>query len=308
MKNLIKRKLKNLLKSIFSELRQELREDMQLLKQELRQDILNNQVVQKTLALHYQYLLQSGGQLPKFEDTGFRVFSQNDEDGYLLYIFSLIGSTNRHAVEICAGDGIQCNTANLIINHGWIGLLFDGSEERIERGKNFYAQCRDTFCWPPKLVSAWVTAENVNQLITDSGFAGEIDLLSLDIDGVDYWIWKAINCISPRVVVLEYQDIWGPDKAVTVPYQPDFVAECGEFGPDYCGASLAAFVKLGKEKGYRLVGCNRYGFNAFFIRSGIGEDILPEIPVSQCFTHPKVKHGIKHRLPNVLNRPWVETD
>jgi hypothetical protein len=305
MKKLIKRKLNELSKEILSEQTQEikkLRQDIDKLKQ----GVFNNQVSQKMLSQHYQYLLHSGGKLPKFEDTGFRVFSQNDEDGYLLYIFSLIGTTNRQAVEICAGDGIQCNTANLIINHSWTGLLFDGNKELIEKGKKFYAQCPDTFSWSPKLVSAWITAENVNQLITENGLNGEIDLLSLDMDGIDYWIWKAIDCISPRVIILEYQDIWGPDKAVTVPYKQDFIAEFGKFGPDYCGASLAAFVKLGREKGYRLVGCNYLGFNAFFIRAEIGENILPEIPITQCFTHPKVKHGIKHRLPNVLNCPWVE--
>jgi hypothetical protein len=126
------------------------------------------------------------------------------------------------------------------------------------------------------------------------------------MDGIDYWIWKAIDTIQPRVVVLEYQDILGPDQAVTVPYQPDFVAEFGAYGPDYCGASLAAFVKLGKEKGYRLVGCSNYGINAFFIRNGIAEDILPEISAKDCFWHPKVQHGMKYRLPNVIDYPWVE--
>lgn len=306
MKAFFARQLKSLLKSVLSDLRQELRQDMRSLKLELREDILNNQVAQKTLSLHYQHLLHSGEKLPKFEETGFRVFSQNDEDGYLLYIFSLIGTTNRRAIEICAGDGIQCNTANLIINHGWTGLLFDGSEENIEKGQKFYARCRDTFSWPPKLVRAWIAAENVNQLIIDNGFAGEIDLLSLDIDGVDYWIWKEIDCISPRVVILEYQDIWGPEKAVTIPYQSDFVVEFGEFGPDYCGASLAAFVKLGREKGYRLVGCNRYGFNAFFIRNDLGEDMLPEIQAKDCFKHPKVKFGMEKRLPNVIDKKWID--
>lgn len=305
MKSLIKKKLKSLFQEVLSKPIQEIKQLRQDINQP-KQDVFNNQVVQKLLFQHYKSLLHSGEQLPKFEETGFRVFSQNDEDGYLLYIFSLIGTTNRHVVEICAGDGIQCNAANLIVNHGWTGLLFDGSKENLEKGKKFYDKCPDTFCWPPKLVSAWITAENIDRLIIDNGFTGEIDLLSLDIDGMDYWIWKAIDCINPRVVVLEYNNLWSSDKAVTIPYQPDFVAEYSQFGSDYCGASLAAFVKLGKEKGYRLVGCNRYGFNAFFIRTGIAEDVFPEIPVSQCLTHPFAEYAMKHRFPNVVNRPWVE--
>ena len=262
--------------------------------------------MQILLSLKYRELLYREIPLPTFEDVEFRAFSQNGEDGILHYIFSIIGTTNRKAVEICAGDGIECNAANLIVNHGWTGLLFDGNEENIRRGKKFYSKCKDTCVWPPTLVHAWITAENVNELILSNGFVGDIDLLSLDMDGMDYWIWKAINCINPRVVVLEYQNIWGPDKSVTVPYDPNFKVEFSEFGPNYCGASLSAFVKLGREKRYRLVGCQRYGFNAFFIRSGIGEDVFPEIPTSRCFEHPMVKHGIENRLPKVRDKRWVE--
>ena len=136
-------------------------------------------------------------------------------------------------------------------------------------------------------------------------------MFSLDMDRVDYWIWKSLNIVQPRVVVVEYQDIWGPDKAVTVPYTPDFVAPCSNLPSvgtpiDYCGASLPAFVQLAKEKDYRLIGVNKYGFNAFFIKNGIGEKLLPEIDVHSCFLHPKVKWGMRERLPRVKDLEWVE--
>jgi hypothetical protein len=239
------------------------------------------------------------------EDVEFSAFSQNGEDGILLYTFSLIGTTNRRAVEICAGDGIECNTANLTVNHGWNALLFDGDEQNTKKGQQFYTTCKTTFLWPPTIVNAWITTENINPLIADHGFEGEIDLLSLDIDGMDYWIWEAINCISPRVIVLEYNNLWGPEHAVTVPYKADFRADQTEFGVDYGGASLSAFVKLGRKKGYRLVGCQRYGFNAFFIRSGIGEDILPKVPASKCFQHPFTQHALKERRSRVADLEWV---
>src|SRR5262249_5113391 len=145
---------------------------------------------QLLLSLRYKELLRQNF-LPKFEDVGFRFFSQNDEDGFLLYIFSLIGTTTKKAVEVCAGNGIECNTANLIVNHGWVGLLVDGDSTLVEQGKDFYSRCPDTFWLPPSLVQAWVTTDNINSLIRDHGFEGEIDLLSIDMDGVDYWIWKA---------------------------------------------------------------------------------------------------------------------
>ena len=219
--------------------------------------------------------------MPKFSDVEFRCHSQNGEDGILLYIFSLLGTTNRRVVEICAGAGIECNAANLIINHGWLGLLFDGDPNFIAYGRNFYSKCATTFIVPPTLVNAWITAENINELV--SSFAGPVDLLSLDLDGNDYWIWKALDVISPRVVIAEVNGWWGPEKAVAMSYNPDYKLDFSK-QPYRCGASLPAFVKLGKKKGYRLVGVQSLTFNAFFVKNGIGEDLLPEVTPQECLS------------------------
>ena len=289
----------------------------------------SNKASQILLSMQYKKMLALHLPMPKFDDVEFRAYSQFGEDGILLYIFSIIGATNKKCVEICGGGGYD-NTANLIINHGWNGLFFEGSESHIERGRKFYARCADTKVWPPKLVQAWVTAENVNSLIAKNGYSGEIDLLSLDMDGMDYWVWKAIECVRPRVVALEYNSVWGPDASVTVPYRPDFIAENNNVSllqnqarrvtntfagkqladrvDNYFGASLAAFVKLGKRKGYRLVGCERYGFNAFFVKSGVGEEVLPEVAPSECFTHPYAQYAMNERRQRVMDREWVEIE
>lgn len=266
----------------------------------------SSKVSQILLAMQYKELLSLHAPLPRFEEVEFRAFSQNGEDGILLYIFSLIGTTTKKCVEICCADGIDCNTANLIINHGWKGLLFDGREKLINEGREFYQKCADTGLWSPRLVHAWITAENINSLIKENGCVGEIDLLSLDMDGVDYWIWKAIDCINPRVIVLEYNNLLGPDVSVTIPYRPDFRAELENGHMNYFGASLSAFVKLAKQKGYRLVGCERLGYNAFFVRSGIGEDVLPEISTSECFDHPYTQHAMEVRKLKIVNKEWLE--
>jgi hypothetical protein len=232
---------------------------------------------QMLLAQQYRELARAGAPRPAFRDVEFRCFSQTGEDGILLYLFALLGTTNRKCVEVCAGDGIECNTANLIVNHGWDGLLFDGNPKNVRRGRRFYAKCPETFVRPPTFVEAWITAENINALLRENGAEGDIDLLSLDLDGVDYWIWEAIDCVRPRVVVVECRPEWGPEKTVTVPYRPDFATGSVKW-PWYGGASLPAFVKLGREKGYRLVGAIRHGFNAFFVRDGVGEELLPEVP------------------------------
>ena len=263
-----------------------------------------SKISQTQLSLHYQLLRSLKLPIPKFEDTGFRVYSQNDEDGLLLYLFSLIGTTNKVYMDIGSGTPYGANTTNLICNWGWTGLSIEGNEHAVKQSKQFFASHKDTWIYPPKVVNAWVTAENINDLVQENGISGEIDLFCLDLDGIDYWIWKSLQVIQPRVVVVEYMSIWDSKKSVTVPYRPDF--NRFDTHPDYFGASLAAFVKLGHEKGYRLVGCNRHGFNAFFVRSGIGEDIFPEIPAEQCLEHPLAKYGNRTRLPQVIGYEWIE--
>lgn len=261
------------------------------------------------LCLEYRRLALERRPLPQFSEIGFKCYSQSDEDGILLFLFSVLGVANKTCIEICAGDGIECNTSNLILNHGWHGLLVDGDATRVERGRAFYRSSPRTYVYPPKFVCSWVTRHGVNSLIESSGFSGEIDLLSLDLDGIDYWVWEAVDAVTPRVVVVEYNDILGPHRTWTVPYSDDFTVPKDQFTngmPNFAGASLAAFVKLGRRKGYRLVGVNRYGYNAFFVRQGIGDQIVPEIDVESCFTHPKVIQGMRERFPMVKDLPWQE--
>lgn len=236
------------------------------------------------------------GERLTLKDVEFRTFSQNGEDGALLYIFSLIGTTNRTVVEICAGNGVECNAANLLINHGWKGLLVDGSERNANFARDMYNLFSDTWVRPPVVACSWVTAENVNDLIASHGFRGEIDLFSLDIDGMDYWVWKALTIIQPRVVVLEYNWAWKAEHAVTVPYDPQFALDFSRT-PYYCGASLAAFAKLGRALGYRYVGSLRTEINAFFVRNDLGVDVLPE---------QDLRTGLHYALDyDWGDRPWL---
>jgi len=251
--------------------------------------------------IYKEMALRKSSPLPDFHEVGFRCHSQFEEDGILLFLFGVIGTTNKTSVEICAGDGIECMTTNLILNHGWWGHLFDGDKRNVEAGARFFKKSSDTFIYPPRFHHAWITAENINQVIRSSGIEGEIDLLSLDIDGMDYWVWRAIDCIAPRVVVCETHGIIGPDDALTVPYDPNFKLTT----PDYCGASLAAMTALASQKGYRLVGTHRYGFNAFFVRSGIAEDLLPAVSPSQCLNNPFLLEEGSRRWSRVKDMKWV---
>ena len=134
---------------------------------------------------------------------------------------------------------------------------------------------------------------------------GEIDLLSLDMDGVDYWILKSIECIRPRVIILEYNIYWRADSSFTVPYTPDFQAKVIE-GAYYCGASLSAVNKLGQSLGYRLVGSNTNQYNAFFIRNDIGLDILPAVSVESCLPTNETDPSFLNEtnFPPISQLPW----
>jgi hypothetical protein len=261
----------------------------------------NDAVNQKILMQQYRLLAsRASDSLPSLDEVGFRRFSQFEEDGILLYFFSLVSPINRRCVEICAGNGRENMTTNLIVNHGWWGFLFDGNPHSVEAGNRFFTRNKDTFFHPPVFKNAWVSAENVNDLLVKSGISGPIDLLSLDMDGVDYWIWKAITVIQPRVVVCETHNIIPADKALTVPYKSDFVAENEYFR----SVSLAAMCKLGKEKGYRLVGTHRFGFNAFFMQNGVGDKFFPEVTPESCLDDP-VSRELRERLwPSVQKYPW----
>ena len=221
--------------------------------------------------------------LPEIQKTGFRLFSQFEEDGILLYLFSLIGMTERTFIEFGSDDGINSNSANLYYNHDFTGLFLDGNKKALERGKYFFSKHANVNTRQPVFKQAFITAENINSLIKDAGFTGEIGLLSIDIDGNDYWVWKAIDVVSPQIVIIETHNEFGMNDII-VPYDPNYFYP-GKH-PTYHGASPIAMTKLAKKKGYRLVAANELGFNFIYVREDLISDLVPEVSVESLLTHP----------------------
>jgi len=241
-------------------------------------------VAQKNIFLRYQNWLKDNKTIPCIDDTGYRIVSQFDEDGIFVFLFAIVGIHSKTFVDIGSGDGINSNCANLAINFGWHGLFIDGSEELIKRGQKYYSSHPDTRAFPPKFVCAMVKRSNINELILNAGFKGEVDLLSIDIDGNDYWIWDSLECITPRVVCIETHIEFGFNDIV-VPYDEDYVYP--GLHPDYFGASPIAMAKLANRKGYRLVGSNLYGFNTIYLRNDITPEIIPGVSVEHILRHPR---------------------
>src|SRR4029077_2583078 len=196
-------------------------------------------------------------------DAEFKVFSQFGDDGIIQYLLHRLSPLPDSFVEFGVEDYRESNTPLLLLNDNWRGLILDGSQkhiDQIQRGETYWRHTLTARC-------AFITRENINDLIRESGFTGEIGLLSIDIDGNDYWVWEKLDAVNPVIAIVEYNSIFGPDLAVTIPYDSNFARHKVHFSGQFWGASLSALDLLAKRKGYSLVGCNSGGNNAYFVRN-----------------------------------------
>jgi hypothetical protein len=194
-------------------------------------------------------------------DVEFQVFSQFGDDGIIQYLVSKLDIPNKTFIEFGVENYTEANTRFLLVNNNWKGLVIDGSQNNIDYIKN--DQLSTLFLLYSKC--AFITKDNINDLIAEMNFEPDLGLLSVDIDGNDYWVWKAIDVVKPVIVVSEYNADFGTDNAWTIPYKADFVI--GKEQPiNYWGVSLLSLCDLAEEKGYSFVGCNSQGNNAYFVR------------------------------------------
>lgn len=232
------------------------------------------------------------------EAAELKIFSQNGEDGILLWLASMSGTTTGRFVEIGIGDGSECCTANLALNWGWSGIMIEASPDDA---RSAAARFQDL---PVAVEEAFVNASNVNELIG----AEAVDLLAIDIDGNDYWVWKALERPS-RFTVIEYNASLGPSASVTIPYDPAFDYKTASHHRLYHGASLCALVKLAGPKGQALVGCDSQGVNAFFVdRSLLGGELAEREAADAWRPSQKRERRFSQGEQRSLleSYPWVE--
>jgi hypothetical protein len=226
----------------------------------------------------------------KFFSHEFSINSQHGEDGVTAYIFSIIKSPNKTFLEIGAG-GKTSNTECLLTNFGWKGALVDGSSEELKTTTDRFFKSGIQEKNIQTIVS-WITKDNVNNLINDKLFTYNIDLLSIDIDGNDLWIWDGISSIKPRLVIIEYNASLGKKHSLVMKYNEKHNKKDHHPLGWYHGASLAALSKLGKTKGYSLVYCESSGVNAFFVRNDLLTNELKEMPIEIAYNFDKSRNQI----------------
>jgi hypothetical protein len=223
----------------------------------------------------------------EFHQNEFRVFSQWGEDGIIQYLLRNIEIPRKIFIEFGVQNYTESNTRFLLVNNNWSGLVIDGSSDHIAYIKN------DPIYWQYNLkaVTSFVTKDNINQIFLDNGIQREIGLLSIDIDGNDYWVWQAIDSINPAIVVSEYNFRFGINRSVTVPYDANFVRTQAHHSNIYFGASLRALCSLADKKGYAFLGCNSAGVNAFFVRKDLKPDHIKALSVEEGYVAGKFRES-----------------
>ena len=224
-------------------------------------------------------------------DYEFQVYSQWGEDGIIQHLIGKVEIPNKIFIEFGVEDYKEANTRFLLQNNNWSGLVMDASENNIQKIKS------DAIYWRYNLKAecCFIDKDNINDIIKRNGISGDIGILSIDIDGNDYWIWNAIDCISPRIVICEYDSLLGSKKAVTTPYDKTFHRSKAHYSFLYGGASIKALNNLAEKKGYVLAGSNSVGLNLFFVRKDVAQNIKPvsveEAYVKAIFRNSRDENG-----------------
>lgn len=225
--------------------------------------------------------------LRSLHDAEFKVFSQFGEDGIIQYLIQHVPIANDVFVELGVGDYTESNTRFLLVNNNWRGLIVDCGTAHTE----FLKRTEMRWRYSVEAETAFLTRDNVNAVLRGAGLEGDVGLLSIDIDGNDYWLLNAIDAINPRIVVVEYNSVFGWEHPISIPYDPNFNYVRAHYSTLYFGTSLAALCFWARGHGYSFVGSNSAGCNAFFVRNDVRGD-LPELTAQEGYVPSRFRASL----------------
>jgi len=244
------------------------------------------------------------------QDVEFKVTSQWGEDGIIDWLIERanIPAASHTFIEFGVENYRESNTRFLLQNRNWRGFILDGGSSMVDTtiADGLYSK----FSLAAK--QAFITRENINELLAGSGLGRELGLLSVDLDGNDYWIWEAIDVVSPIICVCEYNAVFGDIHPISVPYDPKFYLTSAHYSHLYWGASIMAMRSLAQKKGYRFVGTTLAGNDAFFVREDFADKFV-DTSLRQIKARPQVaryslNQSGKMTCVDVMERPGIIKD
>jgi len=250
---------------------------------------INNKDETQLLALgallsKQQWLLNSS----HFNDYEFKIFSQWGDDGLIQYLVKNIKIENEIFIEFGVEDYSESNTRFLMMNNNWKGFVMDGSEENVTKLRN------QSWYWKYSLKNkaVFITKENINWLLAETGFKN-IGLLHIDLDGNDAHILSELDLteLNPAIIIMEYNAVFGKERAISVPYEKDFYRTDKHYSNLYFGSSLAALTYIANKKGYGLIGCTLAGNNAYYVRKDLLNEKIKEKTVDEAFILSKCRES-----------------
>ena len=211
---------------------------------------------------YIENVIEKKNHINSLSEVEFQVYSQFGEDGIIQWIIRHTDIHNKIFIEFGVEDYFESNTRFLLNNDNWTGFVIDGDAENIRHCVNSSRYWR----YDLTAISEFITKDNINGLLQKSGFPEEVGILSVDIDGNDYWVLNSINVIKPQILICEYNGIFGTDERVSIPYKEDFQRTKAHYSNLYWGMSLGAARYYAENKGYIYLGSNSAGNNAFFVK------------------------------------------
>ena len=237
----------------------------------------------KLLSEHFK----SKKEIASLNEVEFKVFSQYGDDGIIQWLVNHIDFPNKTFIDFGVENFRESNTRYLMMNDNWEGFVMDGSAANIEQITS------SEYFWKYNLSAkaVFIDTDNINRLLSEAKLGSEVGILHIDLDGNDYWIWKKINAISPILVIIEYNSVFGINRTITIPYDKQFDRTRAHHSNLYFGSSLASLYQLSQDKGYSFIGCNSAGNNAYFVRKDKLNDVVREITLEKGYVPSKFRES-----------------
>lgn len=199
--------------------------------------------------------------IKSINEIEYSVFSQFGDDGILSYLVNILNLSKKKFIEIGTEEYEECNTRLLLEKFNMSGLIIEGNKRHTSKIKKKELMWK----YDLRLVEEFVKKDNIQNILLDNNYTKDIAVLSIDIDGNDYWIWEAVD-LEPDIVVIEYNSIFGSKEECSTIYRDDFTRSSEHLSNKLYGSSIQALIKLAQRKNYFFLGTNLNGNNAYFLQ------------------------------------------